>query len=1141
VAVTEIGAGDHRATQLGLSVSRDSRTFPTPSASRPAIDIVFSGICVATAAASLEAMAWLGFGRASLGLAPVALAGAIGAGYFAWRRLRPQEEAPARAASPGEVVRAPVPQLENALQGFEESTLARRPQRIAAALELATLGVNAQGDAMREQLQTVADSTATHFAAQTRIIAEKLGAEQGRLTEALKIYGETIVSRLNTASISLAREFRDSGEALNKRVETAGAAAVAAIARQAEASAAALARAVGDAETRLGEAGRRIAGTIESVGAESARKAVSVSDDVTSRLSRSVADLTDIVERMSREQVEAAEARRGALSASLDADGRALSERAKVAADLVEGRLGEAAAAIEGLVTSTLARIEATLATRAETIGTRLAEVDQELERRWTTRSRGLVAELTAAASQAEAAAAAASAEVGRVAGAAADAARVAFVETAQDCARRWTAAADAAARDIQTAAERSTRTLSANGDALSARLAVFETSLSEGGHSLVERLDGQTQALRAALDEARTTVETGGGGLVASVEAASRALDGTLAQHSAALAQTLDAHRETLASRTEADTATIRELTQTHASAVAGALSEHRASLTAGLTDTLAQARRFAEEGEQGAVRELGKIAHGMVEGLVFELRTLSESLGVRGTALRDQILARQGEMIDVIEGGVARTERRFAESLRAAAEAVDGCGRTVQQILAQATQSLKGALTDNAREAAGLIDESGRNLGETVHRSAREGTAALTASVEMQRRALDARVAEAITQVEMARLDLAETVGAAAADADERLRTRGAETAGVLRASVEAATRALDEGRDLFAAAAKDADRSLAARGADTLDALKANIDTAARTLDQGREAFVDAVAEAAQGVQLALAARGQENQRALADETGRALERLDAGRAAMAGAADEALARFEAEFSRRVAELRANLEGVSEQLSREVAAPLRGDIARIEAEGRELSSATRALAETVVSTSATHRERLHRAFADETDAMSKILGANAATFKQEMETVVASADDVFLSRGLDVARAIAARVDELKSLLDGDALTVLKGLESSSEAVARQIDAVSQRSLGDFERKATSLINLLTRRGDDLLSAMTAAASESTRKVAQLTGEIDAHSDRAGHTLREIERKVGAMLAAVDRRSAEAMGDPHARETVAAPRSA
>jgi hypothetical protein len=447
------------------------------------------------------------------------------------------------------------------------------------------------------------------------------------------------------------------------------------------------------------------------------------------------------------------------------------------------------------------------------------------------------------------------------------------------------------------------------------------------------------------------------------------------------------------------------------------------------------------------------------------------------------------------------------------------------------------------------------------------------LAASVETQRHALEARVAEAAAEVEGARRQLAETIAEAAQDADARLLARGAETVGVLRASAEAATQALDQGREAFVAAAKDADRTLAlngahtvdalqssveaatrtldqgrelfiaaardadnrlaARGGDTIDALQASVDAAARTLDKGRESFVDAVAEAAQGVQSAFAARGQESQRALADETARAIERLDAGRAAMAGAANEALARFETDFGRRLADMRATLEGVGEQLSRDVAVPLRDDIQRIEAEGQELSSATRALAETIVSTTTTHRERLHRAFAEESDAMSRMLDANAATFKRELETVVSGADDAFLSRGVDVARAIATRVEELRALLGGDAMSVLKGLESSSEEVARQIDAVSQRSLADFERKATSLINLLTRRGDDLLSGMTAAASESARKVAQLTGEVDAHADRAGASLREIERKVGAMLAAVDRRSAEIGGDPRMRE--------
>jgi hypothetical protein len=73
-----------------------------------------------------------------------------------------------------------------------------------------------------------------------------------------------------------------------------------------------------------------------------------------------------------------------------------------------------------------------------------------------------------------------------------------------------------------------------------------------------------------------------------------------------------------------------------------------------------------------------------------------------------------------------------------------------------------------------------------------------------------------------------------------------------------------------------------------------------------------------------------------------------------------------------------------------------------------------------------------------------------------------------------------------------------------------------------LNDFERKAASLIQVLTRRGDDLLSAMTAAASESARKVAALSGEVDTGTDRTAASLRQIERKFAALLSMIDKRS-------------------
>ena len=74
---------------------------------------------------------------------------------------------------------------------------------------------------------------------QTQAFADRLAGEQAKLTEALDLYSQSIVSRLNQASVALAREFRDSSEDLHTRVATAGETAVAAVARQGEATAAA--------------------------------------------------------------------------------------------------------------------------------------------------------------------------------------------------------------------------------------------------------------------------------------------------------------------------------------------------------------------------------------------------------------------------------------------------------------------------------------------------------------------------------------------------------------------------------------------------------------------------------------------------------------------------------------------------------------------------------------------------------------------------------------------------------------------------------------------------------------------------------------------------------------------------------------
>jgi hypothetical protein len=53
------------------------------------------------------------------------------------------------------------------------------------------------------------------------------------------------------------------------------------------------------------------------------------------------------------------------------------------------------------------------------------------------------------------------------------------------------------------------------------------------------------------------------------------------------------------------------------------------------------------------------------------------------------------------------------------------------------------------------------------------------------------------------------------------------------------------------------------------------------------------------------------------------------------------------------------------------------------------------------------------------------------------------------------------------------------------------------------------------------------MTAAASESARKVASLSGEVDTGTDRTAASLRQIERKFTSLLSMIDKRSDDLTG--------------
>lgn len=845
------------------------------------------------------------------------------------------------------------------------------------------------------------------LAAHRSDLAGVLATEESKLTEALDLYAQSISSRLNFASVSFAREFRDGGEQLNERMTATAEAAAANIARHGEAASDTLRRTVDAIDQRLAEHTRQIALQLESasVGAIGSQW-----DAVTRRVEHS--------------------------ATAMDEAGHALNERATSAVAAIETKLQQAAVVIDQMLERALQRIESRIEGQVEVLSAKLCAVDETLDRQWASRREGLAAE---------------------------------FVSVAESTTRQSHSSLEKASNAIATIES-----------TMSHRLDAFESTLAERGDAFMAKLAAQSLALQGALDNAegkiaqlQSSVERSVEAAASGVNEAATRLEGAGGQHRALLSETLEIHRATLA----------REMNA-----------------------AVSMLQSQSIERETTILDRMTTTSRALVDGLLGEVSAIAEALGSRGETLRDSVHARQSEWIVAIESGAAQTEQRFGKSLRATTESLDALaaridsgleqrGRAIARTLAQATQTLMQTLADGARltrasieqdaaEAARALDHARQSLMASIETTARSGAETLTSGFVGQRQQLETTVAEVVNKLETAHAGLVRSIERSAAEADS-----------------------------LLAHHRVEASRSLAAGSIE-----------AARALDERRESLLGGVTDATKAIVETLLQRGNESRQALEDEATRAARTLGESQSAFTGAVSRAAESFAAEFARQQALLHHTFEGGAERMNSGFVAPLTETLTRIEAEGTQLAAATQALAESVAATSSLQRRQLNEAFAREADALAATLAANAETFQRKFESALSHADDIFLSRGVDVARTLATRIDELRGLLEREGSFFLDSLESRREHLSQAVDAVSQRSLGDFERKTAGLISLLTRRGDDLLSAMTAAASESARKVAQLAGEVDAQAVRAAETLRELEQRTESLRALADAKAGD-----------------
>lgn len=878
---------------------------------------------------------------------------------------------------------------------------------------------------------------------QTSDLAGAFAAQEAKTTEALDLYAHSISSRLNLASVSLAREFRDSGEQLNAHMAATAEAAVANIARHGEAASHALLRTVDEIDRRLGEHSRQLAIRLQSAGVGAP------CDAVTRRFEES--------------------------AIAMDEAGHVMNERAASAVVAVEAKLQEAAVVIDHMLERALQRIETKIEGRVDALSAKLRAVDETLDRQWAARRETLASEFATVA----------------------ESAKTAFASGVKEQIPEWIGLADAATRQSGSALERASNAIVNIESTMSRRLDAFETTLAQRGEAFMERLAAHALALQSALDDAegkiaqlQSNVEQTAKGAMRRMDEAAAAgyaeaatrLEGTGEQHRTLLSETLEIHRATLA----------REL-----STAVSALQSHSIGR------------------EKAFVDHMTTTARGLVDGLLAELGSFVDVLGSRGETLRDSVFARHNEWSAVMERGAAQTEQRFGKSLRATTESLEALaaridsgleqrGRAIARTLAQATQTLLQTLADGARLTRASIEqdaaEAARNLADarqslvaSVEISAKSGAETLTSGFVGQRHLMETSVAEAVLRLETAHAELVRSIERSATEADSLLANHRAE-----------------------------ASRSLQAGSIES-----------ARVLEERRESLLASVTDATTTIVETLLQRGDASRKALEEEAAQAARTLAESQSAFSGALSRAAEAFAADFAHQQAALNHAFEGGAERMKRGFVAPLTETLARIEAEGTQLAEAAQALAESVATTSSAHRRGLNGAFVREAETLAATLAANAEAFQRKFESALSNSDDVFLSRGVDVARTLATRIDELRALLERDGSSFLDQLDSRREQLSQQVEAVSQRSLGDFERKTTGLISLLTRRGDDLLSAMSAAASESARKVAQLAGDVDAEAVQAAETLRQFEQRVESLREQADLKGGDS---PAGRNVVA-----
>ncbi len=116
-------------------------------------------------------------------------------------------------------------------------------------------------------------------------------------------------------------------------------------------------------------------------------------------------------------------------------------------------------------------------------------------------------------------------------------------------------------------------------------------------------------------------------------------------------------------------------------------------------------------------------------------------------------------------------------------------------------------------------------------------------------------------------------------------------------------------------------------------------------------------------------------------------------------------------------------------------------------------------------------------------------------------------ADADTILASRGVNLTTSIAARVDDLRLLIDGKGSNLVSVLTERGEEVSDQIAGAGARAVQTIDQQMTSLTSLLNRRTDELIAAVNGSAGDPVRILSALSGQLRAEVASSSEALRTV----------------------------------